>query len=268
VEEGIVNTRLTAVVILVCASLMASDATAQEPARERLRSALAQTDRLIKQAAASVTGTSSAQARSELALAREREALARSAFAARRDAIAAGRTLQARNHAQRAIVLARGLPDPDRVKAQLDRTRDLLQRAGERMQACRDDRARSMLRVASAMQDRAEISARAGRVLGALQLTMSARERAIRAQRICRVEEDVSETADRALRRTDQVLTRAQEQAGSATRSARDALARAIELQEEAYREFHREQYESSLRLTMSARSLAHRALRLGAAAG
>jgi hypothetical protein len=40
-------------------------------------------------------------------------------------------------------------------------------------------------------------------------------------------------------------------------------LARAIETQERAYREFRAERHEASLRLTQSARTLAHRAIRL-----
>ena len=114
------------------------------------------------------------------------------------------------------------------------------------------------------MQRRAEDAASSERYLAALQLTMSARERALRALRLCNLEENVRDGAERALRRTDDILARAQE-AVSAHEDprARAALGRAVDLQSEARREFAADRLDSSLRLTQSARNFALRALRL-----
>ena len=166
----------------------------------------------------------------------------------------------------------RGLPAPDRVAAQLQRTREMLDRAGPRIQECGDDRARAMLRVALEMQGRAESAELSPRPrhLGALQLTMGARERGLRALRVCRLEEDVQEVAEHALGRTDEVLTRAREllESGAggpaASRMARDALARATALQSDASRQFRDGHCEASLQLTLTARRLAHRAVGRG----
>jgi hypothetical protein len=245
-------------------------AFAQDITADRVRVALEQTDRRIEQAATLVSAAANTQARSELDLARDLQTRARAAFDASQYPMAGRLTTEARRHADRAIAFVRGLPDPDRVQAQLERTRDMLERASDRIQECVEDRARAMLHVAFDMQDRAENAALGSRYLGALQLTMGARERGLRALRLCRMEEDLQDAADRALRRTDQVLSRARNRLESrssgrpALGPARDALARAAEVQDDAYRQFRSEHYEASLRLTLSARSLAHRAVRLG----
>jgi len=188
---------------------------------------------------------------------------ARASFGAGLYAAALRQTLLARGYADRAIANLLGLPDPDRVRAQLERTREIIDRARERIADCGIERARVLLQVADAMQRRAEDAAAAERDLAALQLTMSARERAVRAMRLCNLEEDVRDGADRALRRTDEILVRAQDAVNAhGDERARDTLARAESLQAEARREFSAERYDSSLRLTQSARSFAFRAIR------
>lgn len=156
-----------------------------------------------------------------------------------------------------------GLPDPARVMNQVQRTRDLLERARQRIQKCDDDEARQALRAAFEMQRRAEEAIAERRPLAAFQLTVSARERGVGALRICHVEEDLQESAERALRRTDEVLARTRDQVAEQGRDrARRPLKRAMDLQERARAEFRSEHYEESLRLTQSARSLAQHLLR------
>ncbi len=177
----------------------------------------------------------------------------------------------------------RGLPGRERLRDQWDRTGELLERSGPRVAECRDARARALLRAAVEMQERARRAEEAGRYLGALQMTMGARERCLRALRLCGMEETAQQFTERALRRTDEVLARANEPPGLAWRRppgparggppgpARrgrvlgppvgDALARAAVLQEEASRAFRDGQYETSLRLTLAARRLTHRAM-------
>lgn len=226
--------------------------------------ALERTDDLIARAQEIVTGAGNPQADIELAAAVRLQADARTAFASGQLRLALDLTFRARVRADRAIALIKGLPDPDRVLAQLERTRELLDRVRERIEECNSDRARSLLRAAFEMQVRAETSAREGRYLAALQLTLSARERAHRALRLCNLEDNLREAAERALTRTDEVISRAREMIQEhENERARQALGRAIEVQAEAWVQFRAEHFEASLRLTQSARTFAHRAIRI-----
>ena len=234
------------VLALLALSLIAAPARAQTA--EDVRIALERTDDLIARATEIVSGTENLQAQSELGFAVRLQAEARSEFGAGHYAIALDLTRRARLHADKAIAIVQGLPDPDRVLAQLERTRELLERARERVAECDVDRARALLRAAVEMQARAEASAREGRYLAALQLTMSARERAHRALRMCNLEDNLREAADRD------------------SEPARRALSRAVEIQAEAWVQFRADHLEASLRLTQSARTFAHRAIRLSGA--
>jgi hypothetical protein len=192
------------------------------------------------------------------------QARAKQALAAHEPELAMRLTMRARGHAERSILTAQGLPDPDRVTAQLERTRDLLALASERLEGCPDARAQQQLQIATDMEQRAEDAARSERYLAALQLTLGARERTTRAMRQCNRGEDARDSAERALRRTDEILARAQGVVGGGPEQPpRDALARGLEAQAEARREFAGAHFERSLMLTQGARSLAYRAIRL-----
>jgi hypothetical protein len=243
--------------------LVASPGRAQELVDTAL-GALELTDRRIMQAQELVATADNSLAQTELGRAIEIQASAKVEFAAGHYRISYDLTLRARGHADRAIAAVRGLPDPDRVIVQLERTRDLLERARERIEECDNDRARAMLRAAFDMQARAEIAAREGRYLAALQLTMSARERALRALRLCHMEENLQENAERALHRTDEVIARAREVVADADRSrAAQVLSTAVDLQARAGVEFRAGRFEVSLRTTLNARAHAFRAIRM-----
>jgi hypothetical protein len=243
---------------------------AQGKTPERVRMSIEETDRRIELAEAVVSTSDDARARGEIALARDLQGRARSTAGSGQLFAAGQLTAQARGHADRAITLVGGLPAPDRVTVQLERTREMLDRSGPRVQECGDDRARAMLRGALEMQGRAEAAEESKRHLGALQLTMGARERGLRALRLCRMEEDVQQVAANALSRTDEVLARVRELLESGARGravpemARDALARATALQDDASREFRDGHCDASLQLTLTARRLAHRAVGRG----
>lgn len=246
-----------AVMIAIPAAAVAQDVT-----RDRVQTALELTDRRIEQAEMLLAGSDNERARGEVDLAIGIQAQARTAFGGTQLVLSMRLTLEARVHADRAIAILRG-PNPDGVLAQLERTRELLDRARERIEECDQLRARAMIRTAFEMQVRAETAAREGRFLAALQLTMSARERAHRALRLCRMDENLQESADRALQRTDQLIERARDRVGEGSEQARQALARSIELQGRAWIEFRAGHFEASLRLTQSARAFTHRAIRL-----
>jgi hypothetical protein len=272
--------RTLVLVALAGMVVLPAAAFAQDAARERVRVRIEVTDRRIQQAEAVVSTSNHPQAQTELKIAKDLQTRAKESFHADQYPLAERLTSDALRHADRAIALVRGLPDPDHVYAQLERTREMLERAGERIQECDNDRARAMLRVAFEMQRRAENSAAAGRYLGAMQLTMSARERGLRALRLCRMVEDVEEAAERALRRTDEILEQAREALEDGRRGrggpgrggpgrggpgrGRGLLARAEDVQNEAHRQFRAERYEASLQMTLRARSLVRRAERVG----
>ena len=244
-----------------------------EDVRLRLQHDLEMTDSRIDQAVAIVSPTNIEPARMELSAAQETQARAKMEFMAQHCRIAQDLTLRARFHATRAIEIVHGpppgggdpgLPDPDRVLGQIERTRDLLERARDRIEECDQSRARAILSAAFDMQRRAEDALAHERPLAAFQLTVSARERALRALRLCNMQDNLQESAEHALRRTDEILSRARDQVADRDEErARRMLRRALDLQKRAWDEFSVEHHEASLRLTQSARTLAQRAIRL-----
>jgi hypothetical protein len=253
--------------LFTLAALMAPAAASAQGGR--VQDALELTDRRIELADALVPAGDATQASVELSLAKQIQVRARSAFDAGQMVIAERATLEARGHADRAIAIVRGLPDPDRVLMQVERTAELAERARERLADCTDTRARALLKVGLDMQVRAEAAVRQSRYLAALQLTMSARERLFKAMRLCNVTESLGENAARALQRTDEVIARAREALEEqASPAALKAIERAVSLQSEAHAEFRAERFEPSLRLTHTARLAAKRALRPGQGAG
>ncbi len=255
------------VTLLLAQAALVQAVGAQTPARERVQMELDVTDRRIEQAEVIVSNSDDTHARAEVATSVGVQGRAKSAFGSSELVLAVRLTLEARGHADRAIALVRGLPDPDRVRAQIERSREMLDRARERIEECDQDRARAAMATALAMQGRAEDAGAAGRYLAALQLTMSARERGLRALRLCNLEENRFEAADRALRRTDDLIGRAQERlADRGNEAAHAALARAQQIEAQAWGEFRAERPDAALRLTQAARALAYRALRLAAA--
>jgi hypothetical protein len=253
----------TILITLAALWLLPAPLRAQDLSRDRVQLAIDITDRRIEQAEALVAGSDNDQARVELDLANSIQVEARRAFSNSQMALALRLTGEARVHADRAIAIVKG-PNPDGVQAQLERTREILERANEQVQECDDPRARAMIRAAGEMQVRAEAAAREGRFLAALQLTMAARERGLRALRLCNLEENLDDAAERALRRTDDQISRAQDVVGDGSSElARLSLRRAIELEDRAWREFREEHFGAALRLTQAARAQAHRAIRL-----
>ena len=253
--------------LALCVSV-ALPADAQDLTADQVRLEFSRTDERIGQAEMIVSGSGNEPGRVEIDAATGLQAQAKTEFAGRRPRLALALTLRARLRASRAISLVRGLPDPDRIRTQLERTREVIERARDHIEECNNDRARAGLREAFDIQVRAEDAFRNERFLAALQLTSSARDRGLRALRICNIREDLRESAERALRRTDEIIgwTRARPGERGSGRGRR-ALARAIELQDRAYGEFRGERFEAALRLTQTARAFAYRVARLSGGA-
>jgi hypothetical protein len=261
------------IALLALAAVLPSQVAAQDLTGDRVRAALERTDLRIELATSVVAGANNAQARLELDAAVSLQAQAKEIFS--QGLVATGEvqlrlfrraldlTLRARAHADKAISLIQGLPDPERILAQLERTRELIERARDRIAECDNDRARALLKVAVEMQARAEAAANESRYLAALQLTLGARERALRALRMCNQEERLEESSDRALRRTDEAIARAKDVVGErGSERVRELLGRAVRLQAEAWAQFRADHLEASLRMTLSARNMAQRAIR------
>lgn len=233
------------------------------PDAPRVLEAIEATERRIEQAESLAGDVPAPQVAGEIRMARDLQGRARNDYGGGQYAMAGRATMDARGHADRAIAILRGLPDPERVELQLERTRDGLDRARERLEGCQEPRVSAMLRVAGDMQNRAEAALQESRYLAALQLTMSSRERIRKALRVCQIEESMQESASRALQRTDEVLVRAREALEFAEDPiARQGLRRAEATQSEAYSEFRNSRYEPALKLTQAARVGAHRVLR------
>ncbi len=259
---------LTVLLTLVLGVLVATPAPAQTDL-QRLQDAIELTDRRIQQAQDLLAATPNARAQAELDQAITLQAHAKTAFAEGRYAAAGRATFDARIHADRAIAIVRGLPDPGRVEEQLQRTRELLDRARDRLAGCEAPAARDLLRTALEMQERAEQAYRETRYLAALQLTMSARERALRALRLCHANESLEERLSTALQRTDEVLARAHEVVDpDASERASRLLANADSLQARAKAEAEAGHLKLALRLTLQAREQATRAIRAAGTAG
>ena len=258
------RSRFRSIIVLALIAIVSIAGPAAAQSRDDVLIAIDRTDDLIARARYIVGTSDNREAQLELSNAIGLQANARTEYSAGNYVRALDFTRRARLRAERAVALVNGLPDPDRVLVQLERTRELLDGARERMGECEVGRARAMLRAALEMQERAEASAREGRYLAALRLTMSARERALRGLRLCNLQDNLHDAAERALTRTDELIARARDLvAEHESEQARRALNRAVEQQGEAWAQFRTEHLEASLQLTQSARTSAHRAVRL-----
>lgn len=249
--------------IVLCA-IGVSTAAAQVVDPARVVEAIDHTERRIEQAEAIAGSAATGPAQSEIALARQLQGRARSLYSSAQYPLAMRATMDARGHADRCIAMLRGMPDPERVAIQIERTRDGLERARERLDSCSQPRVSALIGVASEMQHRAELALAESRYLAALQLTMSSRERTMKALRLCQINDSMQEASSRAIQRTDEVLSRARELVDAASSpSASQTLARAEAGQSQANAEYQAGRYEAALRLTQAARVAANRAVRL-----
>jgi hypothetical protein len=229
------------------------------PGMQRVAFALDQTDRRIEDEDRRLGADADPQSVAQLTMAREIQERARDAWAQGQVRLALQLTMQAREHVQQAGEVVRGLPDSERVSVQLERTRDLLGRSRERLAACDHPEAHEGFHAAEMMQARADSALLEGRSLAALQLSMDARTRAFRALQSCNLDEDLPGTANFALKRTDQVLAHARDNAPS-NPAAQHSLDQAARLQAQAQQAFRQQRVDQSLKLTHSARAFARRA--------
>lgn len=251
-------------VLFALTAIWTGAATAQDMTPARVQYAIDLTERRIEQAEAISGPSAPGPHQSEISLARQLQSRARSLYTSGQYPLAMHATLDARGHADRCIAMLRGMPDPERVAVQIERTRDGLERARESLDQCSQPRVIALLGVATEMQKRAELALAESRYLAALQATMSSRERTLKALRLCRISDSLEGAASHAIQRSEEVLSRAREAvAVSRDPLASQALARAESGQEQASTEFRAGRFEVALRLTQAARVAANRAVHL-----
>lgn len=235
-----------------------------EDLRLQAASALEETGRRVSEADSLVRESDHEGARDEFDQAIRLQSEANAAFAAEDCGRALDLSRRARFRAIHAIELVRGLPDLDRVVAQVERTHEVLHQARDRTAECAEARAHRLLRAASQMQRRADDALATERPLAALQLTVGARDRAFQALRACGMREDLELSADRAIRRTDEAISRAGERIeGPGEEQAIAMLGRARELLDRARGDRNEGRFEQAIRQAISARAQAYRAARL-----
>jgi hypothetical protein len=262
---------LLATLVVGLGLLVARPALAQLPPPDpaRVQDAIDVTDRRIQLAKDLLAATPNTIAAAEVDQAVALQGIAKQYFAQARYLAAVRATFDARTHADRAVALLKGLPDPGRVQDQLTRTREILDRARDRLAQCDLPAPRDMLRTALDMQSRAELAYSGTRYLAALQLTMSARERVLRALQLCNAGDSFDDTVEHALQRTDDELARAHEMVGSdADERSRQLLANADSVQLRAKAEARSGHPRVALRLTRMAREQAYRAIRAATVPG
>jgi hypothetical protein len=170
-------------------------------------------------------------------------------------------TLVARDYAKRAAKLAGELSENrEFVGRQLERTRDILRKAREQARDAGEVRVRDLLRTAFERQEQAESAFREHQFRVSLRMTQLARELAHRALEMVRGEPGASPDRVRnAIERTDEVLGRVSRELEG---HRPPLLDEAFRLQDRAEAQLGEARFAPALKLTLTARDLAQRAVR------
>lgn len=165
---------------------------------------------------------------------------------------------QARLRVQRGLELVE--VDPRQVAEEIRRTAELLSEVEPVVRRSGVREAERLLNLALNEQETARRYFDARRYALALRFTRAARQHGREALGMVR-RRGGREQVEQELERTDQLLVRARERAGKSTEDrARDILARAEALQQQAREAFRAERLPQALRLTLAARNLLLRA--------
>ncbi|MEO0108445.1 MAG: hypothetical protein ABIK62_04655 [candidate division WOR-3 bacterium] len=169
----------------------------------------------------------------------------------------------ARNHARMAIALVLGTADPERIRAELERTDDLIKRVQERLTAISSQQAQELLRRAEDWQQQARTALENQMPGQALRLTLAARDLLLRAWERgsglvgqALVERALAETDQMIERWTDLIRRNDQPEPGQ-------LLEQAIRNQTQAQAEFLARRFRPAYEATVRARRLMNRAIEL-----
>jgi hypothetical protein len=194
-------------------------------------------------------------------MAQSEQATARQEFDRQHLRLALKFTFAARLHAWAAFKLVRRNADPEKLKAELDRTYDLLERVKEPVEASGNERARQLLQKAGNWQEQAR-TAYGNRLWGqTLKFTLAARDLALRAWELARGSTTLP-LVERALGETDQLLDAwSDELRQSDQDQVRTLLEQAIDQQARARQSFNDRDLKTALQATTLARKFLNRAL-------
>ncbi|MFO7650316.1 MAG: hypothetical protein R6X13_03105 [bacterium] len=167
------------ILLLVTAAVLSAQ-TQNE--RERVRAELERTDEMLRDAEDPVRRSGVAAAVAKLQEANSSQDLAWSDFRGSRLRMAVGRTVRARELVRQAVELARF--DPERVRAEVRRTRERMNEIKPVVVRANVPRALELWRIAEGEQQTAERSLEAQRWLLALKFTKAARDHGMAAWRL------------------------------------------------------------------------------------
>ena len=250
--------------LIVISLLLLVGIAAAQTERERVRAELVKTDELLAEVRPVVDGSRVEEAKQLLRLATSLQQSAWSAFQRRLHGQAKDLTLRARERGKQAR-LAAGI-DPDRVREEVRRTRELMAEFGPTIAKANDPRANELWRMAQTEQSTAEDNLAESRYGYALKFTMAARAHGRAAFAAVRGRVGV-ERVKKELERTDALLQKAKARLGDvAAKRAAEVLNKAVELQRQARQAFSQNRPLAALKLTLAARELLLRAWESGRA--
>jgi tetratricopeptide (TPR) repeat protein len=230
--------------------------------QQRVRDELVKTDQVIAEVKPIVERSGIEEARQLLKWATDLQQAAWQAFQGSLFGKAKDLTMRARERARQAKLVAD--INPDKVREEVRRTRDVMTEFGPAIIKANDPRANELWKMAQTEQRAAEDYLARARYGYALKFTMAAREHGKAAFAAIRGRVDI-ERVKRELDRTDALIEKAQARLGSGiSQRATDVLNKAIELQRQARQALADGKPLQALKLTLAARDLLLRAWEAG----
>jgi len=230
---------------------------------ERIRAEIARTADLMAEVGPLIKRANLPRANELWRMAEAEQATAWDEFAGHRFRFALKFTLAARLHVKEAFELVRGQADPERIRAELERTQALIDRISEPVKASGNERAIQLLAKAVGLQEQAVSAFRNRQWLPAVRLTFAARELAWRAWNLIRARLS-PELVEQALAQTDALIADWNSRFSSGDNTPAGNLFRqAVSLQEAARKHFAARELQPALSLTSRARQLVQRAIDL-----
>jgi hypothetical protein len=228
---------------------------------DRVQAELERTDEVLSELGPQVGRSEEPKVRELWRMAEGEQATARQEFDRQRYRLALKFTFAARLHAWAAFKLVRRNADPEKLRAELERTNDLLERVKEPVAASGNERARQLLQKAGNWQEQAR-TAFSNRLWGqALKFTLAARDLALRAWELARGSTTLP-LVERALGETDQLLDAwSDELRQSDQGQVQTLLDQAIDQQARARQLFNDRDLKGALQATSLARKSLNRAL-------
>lgn len=254
--------RLTFLTFLALGLLVLPAFAQGPPDVMNLERELERTEEMIRQAAELAGAAGNAQAAELVKNAMELQEQARQAFRNGFFEVARIRTTAARTIVAKVMAM---LLDPkeraDRVESELQRTDDLLAKTREALGPAGPEMARSLLDAAFRQESQAWEQFRAGNHRPALRMTNQVREILTRLR--LQMEEFDPNRLEEAFSRTEEIVTKATEAAGSASSRVQELAEQAAHMLQRAHEFASNGQYLAAVHHLTQAQRLAHRALRL-----